>query len=683
MLPPRARSTERVVARDLRPCAGARDLYPRGNVGSVSSVIGRIPVLDVEPVVEAGRWPAKAIVGETFTVSATVFRDGHDAVGASAVLVPPGATSRQARRTPMAPLPLGSGARGTDGFAGDVTVDAPGLWKVIVEGWADPWSSWHHHVEAKLAAGQGVTDLAADLEIGAQLLERSKVRGLAKAATTAAAALRDASLPVAERAAPALAIADIGVRDLVTPSAAYPLWVDRERALVGCWYELFPRSFGGLKGAAAALDRVAALGADVVYLPPIHPIGRSHRKGPNNTLNPGPGDPGSPWAIGSKDGGHDAIAPELGSLDDLELLVKRAAELDLEIALDLALQCSPDHPWVTSHPEFFHHRPDGTIAYAENPPKKYQDIYPLDFDSGGTALRDEVLRVVRHWMDHGIRIFRVDNPHTKPVDLWEWLIGEIHATDPDVIFLAEAFTRPPMLHTLAMVGFTQSYTYFTWRNDRWDLEQYLHELSSPPGADYLRPNLFVNTPDILHAYLQHGGLPAFRVRATIAATAAPTWGIYSGFELGENVPLREGSEEYLHSEKYEVKDRDYAEAPITPLITRLNEVRREHLALRRLRGIVIHAPEDPAVIAYSRRVWDHDGTPDTILTIVNLDPHAAHETWVHLDTGALGVPGERFLVHDQIGGRGVFEWGDAAFVRLTPEEPAHVMHVTHLDGRPA
>ncbi|HVU73567.1 MAG TPA: alpha-1,4-glucan--maltose-1-phosphate maltosyltransferase [Mycobacteriales bacterium] len=652
-------------------------------MGSVVIVIGRIPVLDVQPVVEGGRWAAKAVVGETFTVSATVFRDGHDAVGATAVLIPPGGTARQARRTTMTALPNGYGARGTDSFSADVTVDAPGAWKLIVEGWADAWATWHHHVEAKLGAGQGIEELAADLETGALLLERAKAKGLGPQIKTAIQALRDESLPPADRAAPALAIDDIGVRDLVSPSAAYPLWVDRERALVGCWYELFPRSFGGLKGTAAALDRVAALGADVVYLPPIHPIGKTHRKGPNNTLTPGPEDPGSPWAIGSEDGGHDAVAPELGTIDDLDFLVKRAAELDMEIALDLALQCSPDHPWVTSHPEFFHHRPDGTIAYAENPPKKYQDIYPLDFDSGGQALRDEVLRVVRHWMDHGIRIFRVDNPHTKPVDFWEWLIAEVHKTDPDVLFLAEAFTRPPMLHTLAMVGFTQSYTYFTWRNDRWDLEQYLRELTTPPGADYLRPNLFVNTPDILHAYLQQGGLPAFRIRATIAATAGPTWGIYSGYELGENVPLREGSEEYLHSEKYEVRVRDFTDAPISPLITRLNEVRREHLALQRLRGIVIHAAEDPAVLAYSRRVWDRDGSPDTILTIVSLDPHATHETWVHLDTGALGVTGERFLVHDQIGGRGVYEWGDAAFVRLSPDEPAHVMHVTHLDGRPA
>ena len=642
-------------------------------------MIGRIPVLDVQPVVEGGRWAAKAVVGETFTVSATVFRDGHDAVGATAVLIPPGATARQGRRTPMHALPLGAGARGTDGWAGDVTVDAPGAWKLLVEGWSDPWATWHHHVEAKLAAGQGADDLAADLQTGALLLERSKAKGLAKAIK----ALRDTALPVEDRAAPALAIADIGLRDLVSPSAAYPLWVDRERALVGSWYELFPRSFGGLKGTVAALDRVAELGADVVYLPPIHPIGTSHRKGPNNTLVPGPDDPGSPWAIGAQEGGHDAVAPELGTIDDLDLLVERAGELGMEIALDLALQCSPDHPWVTSHPEFFHHRPDGTIAYAENPPKKYQDIYPLDFDSGGEALRQEVLRVVRHWMDHGIRIFRVDNPHTKPVDFWEWLIAEIHQTDPDVLFLAEAFTRPPMLHSLAMVGFTQSYTYFTWRNDRWDLEQYLHELSTPPGADYLRPNLFVNTPDILHAYLQQGGLPAFRVRAVIAATASPTWGVYSGYELGENVPVREGSEEYLDSEKYQLQDRDYTDAPLSPLITRLNETRRTHLALQRLRGIVLHSAEDPAVLAYSRRVWDHDGSPDTILTIVNLDPHNAHETWVHLDTGALGVAGERFLVHDQIGGRGVYEWSDAAFVRLTPEQPAHVMHVTHSDGRPA
>jgi starch synthase (maltosyl-transferring) len=644
-------------------------------------VIGRIPVLDVQPSVEAGRWPAKAIVGEVFTVSATVFRDGHDLVGATAALIPPGGTLRQARRTRMTALPPGAGARGTDGFAADVTVESPGLWKLVVEGWSDPWGSWRHAVEAKVAAGQTAADLANDLELGAQLIERSKARGRSGEVK----ALRDTALPLEQRITPALAIAELPLRDLVSPSVDHPLQVDRPRALVGCWYELFPRSYGGLKGTTEHLDYVASLGADVVYLPPIHPIGTTYRKGPNNALHAGPGDPGSPWAIGSPDGGHDAVAPELGTIDDVDDLVARAGELGMDVALDLALQCSPDHPWVHEHPEFFHHRPDGTIAYAENPPKKYQDIYPLDFESGGRALRDEVLRVVLHWVGHGIRVFRVDNPHTKPVAFWEWLIAEVKSRDPGVLFLAEAFTRPPMLHALAMVGFTQSYTYFTWRNERWELEEYLRELTTPPGVNYLRPNLFVNTPDILHAYLQQGGLPAFKIRAAIAATASPTWGLYSGYEFAENAVARPSSEDYLDSEKYQLRERDFSTGPpLAAYVRGLNDVRRGHLALQRLRGLVFHDPDNQAVLAYSRRVWYADGTPDTVLVVVNLDPHATQEATVWFDPAALGLgPGDRFLVHDQIGARETYEWGSSAFVRLSPAEPAHVLYVTRLDGSPA
>ncbi|MCC5481318.1 alpha-1,4-glucan--maltose-1-phosphate maltosyltransferase, partial [Streptomyces sp. JA03] len=376
------------------------------------------------------------------------------------------------------------------------------------------------------------------------------------------------------------------LRELVTASDPMPLLVERERALYGSWYEFFPRSegtaeqpHGTFRTAARRLKPIADMGFDVVYLPPIHPIGTTFRKGPNNTLAAGPQDVGVPWAIGSPEGGHDAVHPGLGTIEDFDFFVESARELGLEIALDFALQCSPDHPWVQKHPEWFHHRPDGTIAYAENPPKKYQDIYPVAFDADMDGLIAETVRVLRHWMGHGVRIFRVDNPHTKPVVFWERVIAEVNRKDPDVIFLAEAFTRPAMMHTLAQIGFQQSYTYFTWRNSKQELTEYASELAGEAAA-YMRPNLFANTPDILHAYLQHGGRPAFEVRAVLAATLSPAWGIYSGYELCENTPLREGSEEYLDSEKYQLRRRDWEGAAregrtIAPLITRLNTIRRQ------------------------------------------------------------------------------------------------------------
>ncbi|WP_250405589.1 alpha-1,4-glucan--maltose-1-phosphate maltosyltransferase, partial [Streptomyces cellostaticus] len=418
----------------------------------------------------------------------------------------------------------------------------------------------------------------------------------------AAHALGDDTRSVHHRLEPALSAEVAGVlsryplRELVTTSDAMPLLVERERALYGSWYEFFPRSegtarrpHGTFRSAERRLPAIADMGFDVVYLPPVHPIGTTFRKGRNNTLTAGPEDVGVPWAIGSPEGGHDAVHPDLGTLEDFDHFVARARELGLEIALDFALQCSPDHPWVHKHPQWFHHRPDGTIAHAENPPKKYQDIYPVAFDADMDGLVAETLRILRHWMDHGVRIFRVDNPHTKPVVFWERVIGEINRADPDVVFLAEAFTRPAMMHTLAQIGFQQSYTYFTWRNTKQELTQYLGELTGEAAA-WMRPNLFANTPDILHGYLQHGGRPAFEVRAVLAATLSPAWGIYSGYELCENTPLRHGGEEYLDSEKYQLKPRDWETAAregrtIAPLITRLNTIRRQHPALRHLRNL--------------------------------------------------------------------------------------------------
>jgi starch synthase (maltosyl-transferring) len=422
------------------------------------------------------------------------------------------------------------------------------------------------------------------------------------------------------------------------------------------------------------------MGFDVIYLPPIHPIGEVNRKGPNNTLTPGPDDPGSPWAIGSKDGGHDAVHPDLGTIEDFDAFVERARDLGLEVALDLALQCAPDHPWVTSHPQFFTTRLDGTIAYAENPPKKYQDIYPMNFDNDPVGICREVLRVVKHWMSHGVRVFRVDNPHTKPVAFWEWLLKEIRRTDPDVVFLSEAFTRPAMMHGLGAVGFHQSYTYFTWRTAKRELEEYFTEVSRE--SDHLmRPNFFVNTPDILHGYLQYGGPAAFKIRAALASTGSPSWGVYAGYELYEHVAVKPGSEEYLDSEKYQIRIRDWEAASaegrtLAPYLTRLNEIRRAHPALQLLRNLTVHRSDDDAVLVYSKRAEGADGHDDVVIVVVNVDPHSTRETMVHLDMPALGLDWhDSFLVHDEITGQ-TWNWSENSYVRLDPGvEPAHILSI--------
>jgi starch synthase (maltosyl-transferring) len=463
---------------------------------------------------------------------------------------------------------------------------------------------------------------------------------------------------------------------------------------VGSWYEFFPRSEGArrlkdgtwksgtFRTAMKRLDGVAAMGFDVVYLPPIHPIGVTNRKGRNNTLDPGPNDPGSPWAIGGAAGGHDAVHPDLGTLADFRAFVRRAAALGMEVALDLALQASPDHPWVAEHPDWFTQLPDGTIRYAENPPKKYQDIYPVNFDDDPEGIFVEVLRIVRHWMKQGVKIFRVDNPHTKPLMFWERLIGAVNAEDPDVVFLAEAFTRPAMMQALAMAGFQQSYSYFTWRNTKEELEEFLTSVSQET-ADFMRPNLFVNTPDILTEYLQFGGPAAFTVRATIAATAAPTWGVYAGFELFESV-ARPGAEEAIDNEKYEYKPRDFAAAEaegrsLALYLGILNAIRAAHPALGQLRNIRFHASEDDAVLVYSKHLpgrFTPDGRDDTIIVVANVDPHSVRETTVHLDLAAIGLePGIRFEVEDLVTGHR-WDWGDANYVRLDAfTRPAHILHV--------
>ncbi|MBV9094444.1 MAG: DUF3416 domain-containing protein, partial [Streptosporangiaceae bacterium] len=513
-----------------------------------------------------------------------------------------------------------------------------------------------------------------------------------------AARLRDRGVPpwdrlrAAEDPDIAAILASWPVRELVTRSESLPIQVDRERALYGSWYEFFPRSEGAhvdpmghrpptsgtLRTAARRLDAIAAMGFDVAYLPPIHPIGTTFRKGRNNTLSPRDGDPGSPWAIGSPDGGHDAIHPDLGTMADFDAFVSRARELGLEVALDLALQTSPDHPWVKEHPEWFTTRADGSIAYAENPPKKYQDIYPVNFDNDPEGIYAEVLRIVRLWMSHGVRIFRVDNPHTKPLRFWERLLAEIRASDPGAIFLAEAFTRPAIMHTLAKIGFDQSYTYFTWRNTVRELTGYMRELAGPAAA-YMRPNFFANTPDILTEYLQHGGPPAFKVRAVLASMLSPTWGIYSGYELCENIPLRPGSEEYMDSEKYQYKPRDWAAAAregasIADFITGLNRIRRAHPALHWLRNLRFHYPDQPDLMCFSKRT-SAGARGDTVLVVVNLNPHQTREATVWLDMAALGVDGE-FTVTDELTGDS-WRWGPANYVRLDPAvRPAHIFAVT-------
>ncbi|MFJ8644800.1 alpha-1,4-glucan--maltose-1-phosphate maltosyltransferase [Streptomyces sp. NPDC093546] len=647
-------------------------------------MIGRIPVLDVRPLVDCGRRPAKAVVGETFQVTATVFREGHDAVAANVVLTDP--AGRESPFTPMREL-----APGTDRWGAEVTPTAEGRWSYRVEAWSDPVATWRHHAGIKIPAG---LDTELVLAEGAALHERA-AEGVPKregreAVLAVVDALRDARRPPEERWRAALAPEAVDalsrhpLRELVTSSRPLPLLVERERALFGSWYEMFPRSegarvengrlvSGNFRTAAERLPAIAAMGFDVVYLPPIHPIGTTHRKGRNNSLTAGPDDVGVPWAIGSAEGGHDAIHPDLGTMEDFDAFVARARELRLEVALDFALQCSPDHPWVRKRPQWFHHRADGTIAYAENPPKKYQDIYPIAFDQDMRGIVRETLRVLRHWMAHGVRIFRVDNPHTKPVVFWEKVIASIRRTDPDVLFLAEAFTRPAMMHTLAAVGFHQSYTYFTWRNGKQELTEYLTELSGDTAA-YMRPNFFVNTPDILPGYLQHGGRPAFEARAVLAATMSPTWGVYAGYELCENTPLREGSEEYLNSEKYELRPRDWEAAEregrtITPLITALNRIRRRNAALRQLRSIHFHHVDDEAVIAYSKRSGSN-----IVLTVVNLDPHHTHEATVSLDMPELGLDWhETVPVRDELTGE-TYHWGRANYVRLEPGvTPAHIL----------
>jgi len=666
------------------------------------SLITRIPVLDVSPVISEGRWEAKAVVGEVIPIEATVFREGHDAVGATAVLIAPDGTELTTRMADIAP--------GLDRFQGFLAPTELGSWGLRVEGWSDPYATWEHDAGIKIAAGIDEDLMLAE---GIAFFERAAAQENlpADVATTllkAASKLADSSQSALDRfkAATTPEISHIlrythPVRDFVSPSATYPIFVSRTRALYSSWYEFFPRSEGAIQDtktgkwtsgnfatATKRLPAIADMGFDTVYLTPIHPIGTTNRKGRNNTLNALPGDPGSPYGIGSKDGGHDAIHPDLGTFEDFDAFVAQARELNLEVALDIALQCSPDHPWVTEHPQWFTTRADGSIAYAENPPKKYQGIYPLNFDNDPEGIYQEVLRVLKLWISHGVTAFRVDNPHTKTLNFWERLLKEIRDTNPEVLFLSEAFTKPAMMHTLAKIGYHQSYTYYTWRNTKNELETYLREVSGPSGS-YMRPSFWPTTHDILPPFLQHGGIPAFAIRAIIAATASPLWGIYSGYELAERVP-RPGAEELIDNEKYQYRPRDWASATSTgipQLLTALNAIRKEHPALQQLRNLTVHHTNDDSILAFSSRIAPefNNGQDDTIITVVNLDPHNTRETTVWLDLGALGLEDDvphaqapAFTAHDLLTGE-TYQWGKRVYVKLNPvDNCAHIIQVKPL-----
>jgi starch synthase (maltosyl-transferring) len=653
---------------------------------------GRIPIEDVAPSVACGRYPAKAVVGELVPVSALSYLEGHGALGCNVVWQGPDGRVRPFTR--MRP-----GGPGTDRWHGTIKPDLTGRWTFIVEAFADPYLTWRDAVQKKIAAGQGVEDLANDLVDGAEVLKQAEKLVPTESAPevhAAAEALADEELPLFARVSPALDLAELlweyPVREHVTSTSTRSLWVDRKRALFSAWYEFFPRSEGAVVGphgepirhgtfltAAKRLRGVADMGFDIVYLPPIHPIGRINRKGRNNALVAAEGDVGSPWAIGAAEGGHDAIHPELGTLADFRRFIDQARNVGLEVAMDLALQCAPDHPWVHEHPEWFTTKPDGTIAYAENPPKKYQDIYPVNFDNDPVGIREEVLRVTLHWVAQGIKVFRVDNPHTKPVNFWEWLIWKVKAVDPDVIFLAEAFTRPAMMHGLGKIGFTQSYTYFTWRTTAWELRRYCEELVA--SVDWMRPNFWPNTPDILHETLQHGGPPMFKIRAVLASMLSPSWGLYSGYELYEHVP-RPGAEEYLDNEKYQLRPRDWDGAlhsgrSLAPYLARLNAIRRRNPALHWLRNLRFHEIDNDAMLCFSKRDPE---TGNTVLVVCSFDSTGIQWGNTTLDLPALGFDWhERFTVRDELTGVS-YDWGQYNTVRLDPHlEPAHIFTLRRHD----
>jgi starch synthase (maltosyl-transferring) len=670
----------------LRPAPAPRETHP--------TLTGRIPIIDPFPAIPGEPYRPKAFNGEAVPFRVTSFREGHDRIGVHVRLFAPSGDESLHRLTAL--------EDGLDHWSVSIAPLEDGLWTFRFEAFGDEFGTWQHAADVKIEAG---VDAALMRETGALLFDRARREKSRPAAERrvlegAATALRDPLVDdeVALSIIRDPAIAEgFSLRPLMSISSigrTLELLVERERAGVGAWYEFFPRSegarilkngtlkAGNLRTARNRLAGVRDMGFDVLYVPPVHPIGTTNRKGRNNTLTAEPGDPGSPYGIGAEAGGHDAVSPELGSMADFRAFVRSAREHDLEVALDLALNASPDHPWVTEHPEWFQTLPDGSIAYAENPPKKYQDIYPVYFDTDPEGVYAEVLRVVRHWIAQGVTIFRVDNPHTKPLEFWEWLIATVNAERPDVIFLAEAFSRPAVMQTLAKAGFQQSYSYYTWRNSKDELAEFFSSIATET-ADFMRPNLFVNTHDILTEYLQYGGRPAYTIRASLAATAAPTWGVYAGYELFENV-ARPGSEENIDNEKYEIKVRDWDAAEehgdsLAPRIRLLNRIRREHPALRQLRNLTVHWSDDDAILVYVKHLeaeLSPTGRSDTIIVVANVDPHSVRQTMVHLDTRVWGVaPGDTYEVEDLITGA-QWTWADHNFVRLDAfAEPVHILHV--------
>jgi starch synthase (maltosyl-transferring) len=644
-------------------------------------VTNRIVIEGIRPSTPDA-FPAKAVVGRALRVSADVFRDGHDILAARVRWRSRGAAKGKWSTAPMRPL-------GNDRYEAVIEPAELGPHEFVVEGWTDRLATWRHEITVKLSAGQ---EVELELEEGARLLE--EVSGRVDRADrarvqTAVESLRNTQAPAESRLSGALEPALVALLEELpdpadlTASKPMPLWVDRERGLVGAWYELFPRSYAGegkngLVGATERLPAVANMGFDVVYVPPVHPIGRAFRKGRNNSLEPAPSDPGSPWAIGAAEGGHLALHPELGTFEDFDAFVARARSLGMEVALDYALQCSPEHPWVAEHPEWFHHRPDGTIKYAENPPKKYQDIYPINMWPADPTVRAELWQACKEildfWIGHGVRIFRVDNPHTKPFAFWEWVIGEIHAAHPEIIFLAEAFTRPKLMARLAEVGFSQSYTYFTWRNTKAELQEYFTEVCLGPKADYMRPNFWPNTPDILSGILRGGGPGAFRLRLVLAACSVPSYGIYSGYELVENQPMSDANEEYFESEKYEIKHRDFSQpGSLVPFVARINDIRRRHPAFAELGNIAFHHSGNDQILCWSKIDRAAD---DVMLMVVNLDPHNIHEDTLSLDLPSLGFDwNDTYEAFDELTGMTFIWTGAHPYVRLDPGLPAHVLHL--------
>ncbi len=638
----------------------------------------RVVIESVSPQVDGGRFPAKATVGDPVTVRASVFADGHDVV--RAVLRHRALGSRGWEETPMRSL-------GNDRWQGQFTPDRLGTWQFEIAGWVDQFETWLAGTTKKAEAGM---DISVELQMGADLIAGAAAR--AKGPDSSSLAAVAGSL-AEETRDPAQRLADAGSEETLALARSYPdrsretrsaqrwpIVVDREKAVFSTWYELFPRSWSDTEGTHGTfadvekqLDYVAEMGFDVLYLPPIHPIGTTHRKGPNNTLGAGSDDPGVPWAIGSEAGGHTAIHPELGTIEDFRSLRDTAASKGLEIALDIAFQCSPDHPWVSEHPEWFRHRPDGSIQYAENPPKKYQDIFPLDFETEDPeGLWAALKGVFDHWIAEGIRIFRVDNPHTKSFPFWDWVIPEIRNDHPDVIMLAEAFTRPAVMNRLAKAGFNQSYTYFAWRSSKEELTRYMADLEEV--ADFFRPAFWPNTPDILTEELQTGGRAAFVSRYVLAATLSPVCGIYGpAYELMEHEPITDGSEEYLDSEKYQIRQWDLDRPDsLAPVIAQVNRARREHPALQRMGGLVFHPTDNDMIICYSKRAGE-----DVVLVVTSLDPHHTQSGWVTLDLAALGVdPEARFAVNDVLTDRR-YQWdGRHNFVELDPKGiPAHVFTI--------